>query len=52
MNIVILNWLRTLWEVVYGVVKRSGRDEPIWIEINSCMETTQGISLVSIIISS
>jgi hypothetical protein len=29
------------------VVKRSGRDEPIWVVIHMCMETTQGISLYS-----
>jgi hypothetical protein len=27
------------------VMKRSGRDEPIWVVIHMCMETTQGISL-------
>jgi hypothetical protein len=26
-------------------VKRTGRDEPIWVVIHMCMETTQGISL-------
>jgi hypothetical protein len=30
-----------------GVVKRSGRDEPMWIVIHMCMETTQEISLHS-----
>jgi hypothetical protein len=29
------------------VVKRSGRDEPVWVVINRCMETTLGISLCS-----
>jgi hypothetical protein len=28
-------------------VKRSGRDEPMSVEIHMCMETTQGISLYS-----
>jgi hypothetical protein len=28
-----------------GVMKKSGRDEPIWVIIHKCMETTQGISL-------
>jgi hypothetical protein len=28
-------------------VKRSGRDEPIWVVIYITMETTQGISLYS-----
>jgi hypothetical protein len=29
------------------VVKRSGRDEPMWVVIHTCMETTLGISLYS-----
>jgi hypothetical protein len=29
------------------VVKRSGRDEPMWVEIHTCMEATLGISLYS-----
>jgi hypothetical protein len=44
-NIVILNWQRPLWEVDQGVLKRSGRDEPIWIAIHKCMEAMLGISL-------
>jgi hypothetical protein len=44
---VILNWLRPLWEGDQEVVKRSGRDEPIWVVINICMATTLGISLYS-----
>jgi hypothetical protein len=28
-------------------VKRSGRDEPIWVVIHMCMKTTQGSSLYS-----
>jgi hypothetical protein len=47
MNIVILNWQSPLWEMVYEVVKRSGRDNPIWVVIHICMETTQRISLYS-----
>jgi hypothetical protein len=27
------------------VVKRSGRDEPMWVAIHMCMEATLGISL-------
>jgi hypothetical protein len=46
-NIVILNWQRPLWEGDREVVKRSGRDEPIWVAIHKCMEATLGISLYS-----
>jgi hypothetical protein len=28
-------------------VKRSGRNEPIWVAIHKCMEATPGISLYS-----
>jgi hypothetical protein len=28
-NVIILNWQRTLWEGDQKVVKRSGRDEPM-----------------------
>jgi hypothetical protein len=28
-------------------MKKSGRDEPVWVVIHMCMETTQGISLYS-----
>jgi hypothetical protein len=28
-------------------VKKSGREEPMWVVIHTCMETTQGISLYS-----
>jgi hypothetical protein len=28
-------------------VKKTGRDEPIWVVVHICMETTQGISLYS-----
>jgi hypothetical protein len=40
-NIITLNWLRL------GSSKQSGRDEPIWVVIHKCMETTLGISLYS-----
>jgi hypothetical protein len=46
-NTVILNWLRPLWEWDYEVVKRSGRDEPVYVAIHKCMEATLGISLYS-----
>jgi hypothetical protein len=46
-NIVILNCQRSLWEGEQEVVKRSGRDEPMWIAIHMCMETTLRISMYS-----
>jgi hypothetical protein len=46
-NIVILNWQRPLWEGDQEVVKRAGRDEPIWVTILTCMEAMLGISLHS-----
>jgi hypothetical protein len=33
------------------VVKRSGRDEPVWVVIYMCMEAMLGISLYSYLIS-
>jgi hypothetical protein len=42
-NIVILNWQRPLREGYQDVVKRSGRDEPVWAAIHKCMEATLGI---------
>jgi hypothetical protein len=36
-----------LWEGDREVVKRSGRDEPMWVVIHVCMETMLGISLYS-----
>jgi hypothetical protein len=36
-----------LWEGVQEVVKRSGRNEPMWVAIHKCLETTLGISLYS-----
>jgi hypothetical protein len=46
-NIVILNWQRLLWEGDQEVLKRSGRDEPIWVVIHMCLEAMIGISLYS-----
>jgi hypothetical protein len=42
-----LNWLRPLWEEDQRVVKRTGKDEPMWVVIHICLEITQGISLYS-----
>jgi hypothetical protein len=47
MHKVLLNWLRSLWEEDEGVVKRSGRDEPIWVIVHICMEATLEFSLYS-----
>jgi hypothetical protein len=44
-NIVILNWQRPLWDWEQEVVKRSGRDEPMWVAEHMYMEGTLGISL-------
>jgi hypothetical protein len=46
-NKVILNWQRPLWEGDQEVVKKSGRDEPMWVVIHKCMEATLRISLYS-----
>jgi hypothetical protein len=46
-NKVILNWQRPLWEGDSEVVKRSGRDEPMWVAIHKYMEAMLGISLYS-----
>jgi hypothetical protein len=46
-NIAILNWQRPLWEGDQEVVKRSGRDESMWVAIYMCMEAMLGISLYS-----
>jgi hypothetical protein len=46
-NKVILNWQRPLWEGEQEVVKRSGRDEQMWVAIHKCMEATLGICLYS-----
>jgi hypothetical protein len=46
-NIVILNWQRPLWEGEQEVMKRSGRDKPVWAVILMCMEAMLGISLYS-----
>jgi hypothetical protein len=44
-NIIILNWQRPLWEGDQEVAKRSGRDEPMWVAINICMEAMLGFFL-------
>jgi hypothetical protein len=46
-NIVILNWQRPLWEGDQEVVKRQGRNEPMWVAIHTCMEAMLGNSLYS-----
>jgi hypothetical protein len=46
-NNIILNWQRPLWEEDQEVVKRSGRDEPVWVAIHLCVKATLGISLYS-----
>jgi hypothetical protein len=47
MNKVISNWQRPLWEGNQEVMKKSGRDEPMWVAKHKCMEGMQGISLDS-----
>jgi hypothetical protein len=47
MNTVILNWQRPLWEGDQEVVKRSGRDELMCVEIHKWMEEMLGIFLYS-----
>jgi hypothetical protein len=44
---VILNWQRPLWEGDQEVVKRSGRDESMWVAIHKYMEAMLRISLYS-----
>jgi hypothetical protein len=44
-NKVILNWQRPLWEGDQEVVKRYGRDEPLWVVIHMYMEAMLGISV-------
>jgi hypothetical protein len=44
-NKIIKNWQRPLWEDDWEVVKRSDRDEPMWVAIHMCMEAMIGISL-------
>jgi hypothetical protein len=46
-NIVILNWLRPVWESDQEVEKMSGRQEPMWVAIHMCMEAMLEISLYS-----
>jgi hypothetical protein len=43
----ILNWQRPLWEGEKEVVKRSGRDKPMWVALHMCMEAMLGIYLYS-----
>jgi hypothetical protein len=33
------------WERDQEIVKRSGRDEPVWVVIHMCMEATQRLYL-------
>jgi hypothetical protein len=47
-NIVILKWQRPLWERDQEVVKKTDRDEPMWVVIiHMCVESMLGISLHS-----
>jgi hypothetical protein len=44
-NIVIFNWQRPLWEENQEAVKRSGRDEAMWVVIHMSMEATRNLSV-------
>jgi hypothetical protein len=46
-NILILNWQRPPWEGDQEVVKRSGRDEPMWVAIHMCITIMLEIPLYS-----
>jgi hypothetical protein len=46
-NTVILNWQRPLWVGDLEVVKRTGRDESMWVAIHMYMKVMSGISLYS-----
>jgi hypothetical protein len=46
-NKIILNLQRPLWVGGQEVMKRCGRNEPMWIAIHKCMEAMLGISLYS-----
>jgi hypothetical protein len=46
-NIVILNWSRPLWEGDQEGMRRSGKDEPMWVAVHKCMEAMLGMSLYS-----
>jgi hypothetical protein len=46
-NTVILNWQKPLCKGDQEVVKRSGRDEPMWVAVHKCMEAVLRISLYS-----
>jgi hypothetical protein len=39
-----LKLAKPLWEGDEELMKRSSRDEPMWVVTHMCMETTQGIS--------
>jgi hypothetical protein len=43
----MLNWQSPLWEVDKEIVKKSSRDELIWVVIHISMEARLGISLYS-----
>jgi hypothetical protein len=47
MNKVILISQKPLWKGDQEVVKRSGRDEPVWVAIHKWMAAMLGISLYS-----
>jgi hypothetical protein len=42
-----LKWQRSIWEGDQELVKRSIRDESIWVVTHQCMEVMLGISLYS-----
>jgi hypothetical protein len=44
-SIIILTWQRPLCQGDQEEVKRSGRNELMWVAIHMCMEATLGISL-------
>jgi hypothetical protein len=46
-NIVTLKGHRSIWEGDWELVKRSHRNESIWVVIHMCMEALLGISLYS-----
>jgi hypothetical protein len=50
-NKIILNLQRPLWEGDQEVVKRSGRDEPMWDAIHKYIEAMLRISLYSYLYS-
>jgi hypothetical protein len=46
-NIETLKWQRSIWEGDQELVKKSGRDESIWVVTYLFMEAMLGISLYS-----